>query len=82
MRCPMCNHQDSKIIDSNAYDYWNSRRRLCVGCGEQYHTAEMTIDTLERLNELLAAKQDIEAQITSIIKRKFYVPRPSEKSPA
>lgn len=82
MRCPMCQHQDSKIIDSDAHDYWNYRRRVCVGCGGRYDTAELPQDTLDRLRELLAAKQDIEAQIASITKRKFYAPRSPEKSPA
>lgn len=81
MHCPMCQHPDSKILDSDAHAHWNFRRRQCVACGGQYDTSELPNETLERLRELLAAKQDIEAQIAFITKRKFYAPRSFEESP-
>ena len=42
MKCPFCNNNDTKVIDSRAQDE-NSvirRRRLCEGCGKRFTTYE------------------------------------------
>lgn len=42
MKCPFCNYQDTKVIDSRGQDD-NSvirRRRLCESCGKRFTTYE------------------------------------------
>lgn len=42
MRCPVCGHQESKVIDSRNADSQNAtrRRRECAKCGERFTTYE------------------------------------------
>ena len=42
MRCPFCESEDTKVIDSRMADdgYVVRRRRECVECGERYNTYE------------------------------------------
>lgn len=42
MRCPFCQHEDTRVIDSRAADDGASirRRRECPGCGERFSTQE------------------------------------------
>lgn len=42
MRCPVCGHQESKVIDSRNADSQNAtrRRRECTKCGERFTTYE------------------------------------------
>ena len=42
MRCPMCDHPDSKVIDSRASDDGSSvrRRRECTACAYRFTTYE------------------------------------------
>lgn len=42
MRCPFCNHQDSKVIDSRPTDEGNMirRRRECIECTRRFTTYE------------------------------------------
>lgn len=42
MKCPFCNHSDSKVIDSRPADDGNSirRRRECLECGKRFTTYE------------------------------------------
>ena len=42
MKCPFCNYNDTKVIDSRAQDE-NSvirRRRVCESCGKRFTTYE------------------------------------------
>ena len=43
MRCPYCQHRDSRVMDSRASDDNGGirRRRQCVACGERYTTFEV-----------------------------------------
>lgn len=47
MKCPYCNHQESKVVDSRPANEGVSirRRRECLLCGERFTTYE-TVDTL------------------------------------
>ena len=47
MRCPLCNFQDSRVLDSRPIDDGASikRRRECTNCGKRFTTYEV-IDTL------------------------------------
>ncbi|MBQ1377192.1 MAG: transcriptional repressor NrdR [Lachnospiraceae bacterium] len=42
MRCPYCNSEDTKVIDSRPADEQNAirRRRECVSCGKRFTTYE------------------------------------------
>ncbi len=42
MRCPSCNHSESKVIDSRPSDDGGSirRRRECLACGHRFTTYE------------------------------------------
>ncbi len=43
MKCPSCNHSDSKVIDSRPIEEGNSirRRRECLNCGKRFTTFEV-----------------------------------------
>ncbi len=48
MKCPVCNHPDSKVIDSRPIEEGNSirRRRECLACGKRFTTFEV-IETVQ-----------------------------------
>ena len=47
MKCPVCNFQDSRVLDSRPVEDGSSikRRRECVNCGKRFTTYEV-IDTV------------------------------------
>ena len=47
MKCPVCNHQDSRVLDSRPIEDGASikRRRECPSCGKRFTTYEV-IDTV------------------------------------
>ena len=47
MKCPVCNYQDSKVLDSRPVNDGVSikRRRECPGCGKRFNTYEV-VDTV------------------------------------
>lgn len=47
MKCPFCNYEDTKVIDSRSQDDNTAirRRRLCESCGKRFTTYER-IDTI------------------------------------
>lgn len=55
MRCPFCNYQESKVIDSRSAEEGSSirRRRECLACGRRFTTYE----TVEQL-PLVVVKKD------------------------
>ncbi len=40
MRCPFCNFEDTKVIDSRPADGKKRRRRECTNCGKRFTTYE------------------------------------------
>ena len=56
MKCPMCNHSESKVIDSRPSSDGSSirRRRECLECGKRFTTYE-NIETLP----LIVIKKDL-----------------------
>lgn len=40
MRCPFCNFDDTKVIDSRPADGKKRRRRECASCGKRFTTYE------------------------------------------
>ena len=40
MRCPFCNEDDTKVIDSRPVDNAIRRRRQCEKCGRRFTTYE------------------------------------------
>ena len=55
MKCPYCNHLDTKVIDSRPIDEGTSirRRRVCEACGKRFTTYEK-VETIP----LLIIKKD------------------------
>ena len=53
MRCPYCNHTESKVIDSRDSTEGVRRRRECIQCGLRYTTYERIQTTA-----LMVAKRD------------------------
>ncbi|MCD8328007.1 MAG: transcriptional regulator NrdR [Ruminococcus sp.] len=41
MRCPFCNYEDTKVIDSRPSDEKKRRRRECMNCGKRFTTYEV-----------------------------------------
>lgn len=41
MRCPFCNYEDTKVIDSRPSDEKKRRRRECTNCGRRFTTYEV-----------------------------------------
>ncbi len=41
MRCPFCNYEDTKVIDSRPSDEKKRRRRECTNCGKRFTTYEV-----------------------------------------
>jgi transcriptional repressor NrdR len=48
MKCPFCNHPDSKVVDSRLSKDKESirRRRECLGCHKRFTTSERAEDAL------------------------------------
>ncbi len=40
MRCPFCNYEDTKVVDSRPVEGRKRRRRECVKCGRRFTTYE------------------------------------------
>lgn len=40
MRCPFCNFEDTKVVDSRSVDEKKRRRRECTSCGKRFTTYE------------------------------------------
>ncbi len=40
MRCPYCNAEDTRVIDSRPADNTIRRRRQCEACGKRFTTYE------------------------------------------
>ena len=41
MRCPFCNYEDTKVVDSRPSEEKKRRRRECVMCGKRFTTYEV-----------------------------------------
>lgn len=51
MRCPFCNHEESKVTDSRNSEQVIRRRRECFSCGKRFTTfesVELTIQVRKR----------------------------------
>lgn len=66
MRCPVCGHPESKVVDSRPSDEFNSirRRRECLKCGNRFTTYERLGD-----NPIIVVKSDGTTQV--LIARSF-----------
>ena len=51
MRCPKCEHQDDKVIDSRAVRNGDAirRRRVCLKCGHRFTTYEEVVKASVRV---------------------------------
>lgn len=53
MRCPFCNYEDTKVVDSRSIDGKKRRRRECTSCGKRFTTYEAV-----EMPVLLVVKRD------------------------
>ena len=53
MRCPACQHEDSRVIDSRATTDHVRRRRECQDCGHRFTTYERV-----QLRDLVVVKSN------------------------
>ena len=78
MRCPFCNHAESKVIDSRPTDEGERirRRRECLGCGKRFTTYEI-IETVP----LIVVKKDKSREVFDRAKLRDGILRACEKRP-
>ena len=78
MKCPLCGHPESKVIDSRPAEEGSSirRRRECLGCQKRFTTYE----TVERM-PLVVVKRDGSRQTFDKIKLINGMLRACEKRP-
>ena len=78
MYCPVCNHQDTKVVDSRMSSEGSSirRRRECEACGYRFSTNEEV-----ELLDLVVIKRDGTRQAYSREKLEGGVRRSMEKRP-
>ena len=58
MKCPFCNAEDTKVIDSRPADDNTAirRRRQCESCGQRFTTIEQV---LKKIGNPMPGKDDI-----------------------
>lgn len=78
MRCPFCNHSESKVIDSRPTDEGERirRRRECLGCAKRFTTYEI-IETVP----LIVVKKDKSREAFDRTKLRSGILRACEKRP-
>ena len=78
MRCPFCNHSESKVIDSRPTDEGERirRRRECLGCAKRFTTYEI-IETVP----LIVVKKDKSRETFDRTKLRSGILRACEKRP-
>ncbi|MCR5717722.1 MAG: transcriptional regulator NrdR [Oscillospiraceae bacterium] len=47
MKCPYCDYEESKVVDSRPTDERKRRRRECLGCGKRFTTFEVIEQPLQ-----------------------------------
>lgn len=78
MRCPYCNYEESKVIDSRPADDGERirRRRECLNCGKRFTTHEV-IETVP----FIVVKRDKSRQVFDRNKLRAGILRACEKRP-
>jgi len=78
MRCPFCNHSESKVIDSRPTDEGERirRRRECLSCAKRFTTYEV-IETVP----LIVVKKDKSREVFDRDKLRNGIMRACEKRP-
>ena len=78
MRCPFCNQDNTRVVDSRPVEDTNSirRRRLCDACGKRFTTYEK-VETIP----LTVIKKDQKAINVPRSRMVFFVPAISAPFP-
>lgn len=78
MKCPFCNFEESRVIDSRSADYGERirRRRECLSCSRRFTTHEV-IETIP----LVVVKRDKSRQVFDRNKLRSGILRACEKRP-
>jgi transcriptional repressor NrdR len=72
MRCPKCQHEDDKVVDSRSArnDSVIRRRRMCLRCGFRFTTYEEVVKTRLRVIKRSGQREDLdEGKLTAGIRR-------------
>ncbi len=79
MKCPACNHQDSRVLDSRPVDDGSSikRRRECPFCGKRFTTYEV-VDSVP----IAVVKRDGTREFFDAHKLMLGIERACQKRPA
>ena len=80
MRCPFCNQDNTRVVDSRPVEDTNSirRRRLCDACGKRFTTYEK-VETIPLT--VIKKDQNRESYKRSKIRMVFFVPAISAPFP-
>lgn len=55
MACPLCHHDEDRVIRSRERDGAVNRVRECVRCGHRWQTVELPAADVERIRRIEAA---------------------------
>ena len=44
MKCPKCGATTSKVVSTEQFRKWRTRRRECLECGERFTTKEVIVE--------------------------------------
>lgn len=59
MECPLCRHEDSRVLRTVGRDSGIARSRQCMRCGHRWPTLEIPADRANRLERLESAARAI-----------------------
>ncbi len=76
MRCPYCDHKETRVMDKRDVEGVTKRRRECLRCEKRFNTLE----SIERA-ELRVVKKDGRREPFDITKMKRGIERACEKRP-
>lgn len=82
MRCPFCNADDDKVVDSRSASNGSviRRRRECVECGRRFTTYERVEETPVRVVKKDSTRQDFDREKLLTSLKRALVKRPVDDS--
>lgn len=76
MRCPLCNHVETKVIDKRDHESITKRRRECLKCEKRFNTVEAVDKLGLRVIKKDGSREDYDSE-----KMKKGIVRACEKRP-
>jgi transcriptional repressor NrdR len=62
MKCPYCNHEDTKVVDKRDVDNFTRRRRECFKCKKRYNTLEEVESVQLRVIKKDGSREDFDRE--------------------